>query len=117
VPPLHDVLTALAGRPEVTGALVVSDEGLVIDSVLPTGLEAETVAAMGATALRAIAGLSESLGHGAPASVVIEGPTGTAVLGRLPSGAALVVVAADDGDLGELLYDLRRHTPALSELV
>ena len=50
MPPLHDVLTALAGRPDAAGALVASDEGLVIDAALPPGLEPETIAALAATA-------------------------------------------------------------------
>ncbi len=118
MPALHDVLTALADRPDVAGALVVSDEGLVIDSALGAGsAEPEATAALAATAQRALSGLGEALGHGTPHEVVIDAEGGTTVLRRLPSGATLLVIAAPDGDLGTLLYDLRRHGPALSELV
>lgn len=118
MPALHDVLVALADRPDVAAALVVSDEGLVIDSALPSGgVEAEAAAALAATAQRSLTGLGEALGHGPPRDVVLDGPGGTAVLQRLPSGATLLVLAAPDGDLGTLLYDLRRHGPALTELV
>jgi predicted regulator of Ras-like GTPase activity (Roadblock/LC7/MglB family) len=118
MPPLHDVLEALAGRPDVAGALVVSDEGLVIDAApADSAIEAETAAALAATAQRALAGLSEALGTGIPTEVVLDGGSGTAVLHRLPSGATLLLVLAPDGDLGALLYDLRRHGSALTELV
>jgi predicted regulator of Ras-like GTPase activity (Roadblock/LC7/MglB family) len=118
MPALHDVLTALADRPDVAGALMVSDEGLVIDSALGTDApESEATAALAATAQRALAGLGEALGHGPPREVVIEAEGGTTVLRRLPSGATLLVIAAPEGDLGTLLHDLRRHGPALSELV
>jgi hypothetical protein len=35
----------------------------------------------------------------------------------LPSGGILLVLAAPEGDLGTLLYDLRRHSPALVSLL
>src|SRR5690606_30704081 len=58
MPPLHDLITALAGRPDASGALVVSDEGLVIDAALPVGVEAEAIAAHAATAFRSLLGLT-----------------------------------------------------------
>lgn len=117
MPPLHDVLTALAGRPDAAGALVISDEGLVIDAVLPPGLEAETIAALAATAFRTMHGLATSLHHGTPVQVVLDSEHGTVVLTPLSVGSTLLVVAAPGVELGELLYDLRRHGPALAELV
>lgn len=118
MPALHDVLVALADRPDVAGAVVVSDEGLVIDAALPAGgPEVDAAAALAATAQRALAGLGEALGHGAPREVVLDGGDGIAILHRLPSGATLLLIADGDGDLGELLHDLRRHGPALTELV
>jgi hypothetical protein len=117
VPSLRQVLAALAARPDADGAMVVSDEGLVIEAALPSGLDPETIAALAATAQRGLAALGEALGHGAPGDVVLDGPEGTAVICRLPRGASLVVLAAPDGELGRLLHDLRRHAPALTELV
>ena len=117
MPPLHDVLTALAGRPDAAGALVVSDEGLVIDSALPDRLEAETIAALAATAYRTLHGLTTALHHGVPAQVVIDSAAGVVVLCPLTSSSTLLVLAAPEAELGELLYDLRRHGPALAELV
>lgn len=118
MPALHDVLVALADRPEVAAALVVSDEGLTIDAAISgVAIETEAAAALAATAQRSLAGLGEALGHGIPREVLIDGPDGTAVLRRLRSGVTLLVVATPDGDLGALLHDLRHHGPALSELV
>lgn len=117
MPPLRDVLTALAQRPEVAGALVVSDEGLVIEASLPAGLDPETVAAHAATALRALGDFTQSLRHPASDQVLVDGADGSAILHRLPSGATLVVLARRDGDLASLLLDLRRHGPAIAELV
>ena len=117
MPPLHDVLTALAGRPDAAGALVASDEGLVIDAALPPGLEPETIAALAATAFRTLHGLASAMHHGEPAQLVLDSTGGTVVLSQLTSTTTLVVLAAPGAELGELLYDLRRHGPALAELV
>lgn len=117
MPPLHDVLTALAGRPDAAGALVASDEGLVIDAVLPPGLEAEAIAALAATAYRTMHGLATALHHGTPLQVVLDSTGGTVILCQLTTSNMLVVLAAQGAELGELLYDLRRHGPALAELV
>lgn len=117
MPPLRSILAALADRPDVAGVALVSDEGLVVEAVLPAGVDADAAAALAATAVRALRGLGDAVGHGAGRSAVVEGATGALVLERLPSGATLLLLAADDGDLGALLYDLRRHLPALLPLV
>lgn len=117
MPPLHDVLIAIAGRPDAAGALVVSHEGLVIDAVLPTAVEAETVAALAATSYRTLEALAAGVAEGTVQRVVLEADHGVVILHRLTAGAALVVLAAADAELGDLLHDLQRHGPALAELV
>lgn len=117
IPPLTDALQTLAGRPDVAGALVVSDEGLVVASAMPDGAELEAIAALAATAQRALASLSSAIGHGPARQTVLDGPDGSAVIVRLDSGATVVVLATADGDLGELLYAIRGALPRLSGLV
>jgi predicted regulator of Ras-like GTPase activity (Roadblock/LC7/MglB family) len=117
MPPLHDVLATLAGRPDASGALVVSDEGLVIDAVLPAGIEAEAVAAHAATAFRSLQGLATALHHGTPQQAAIDSEHGVVILTLLTAGSALVVLGRPGAEMGELLYDLRRHGPAVAELV
>lgn len=117
IPPLNDALQTLAGRPDVAGALVVSDEGLVIAAAMPDGAELEAIAALAATAQRALVSLSSAIGHGPASQTVLDGPDGSAVIVRLGSGATIVVLAAIEGDLGELLYAIRGAMPRLSGLV
>ncbi len=116
MPPLRELINGLAGRPGVSGALVVSEEGLVVEASLPTPVDPDTTAALAVTALRAMDSLGGTLGQAGTGELVASFPSSTAVLRRLPSGALLVVVAADGADLGELLHDLRRHGPALAGL-
>ncbi|HET9066800.1 MAG TPA: roadblock/LC7 domain-containing protein [Gemmatimonadales bacterium] len=117
IPPLTDALETLAGRSDVAGALVVSDEGLVVAAAMPDGAELEAIAALAATAQRALASLSSAIGHGPASQTVLDGPDGSAVIVRLDSGATIVVLAAADGDLGDLLYAIRGSLPRLAGLV
>lgn len=115
--PLRSVLMAFADRPDVAGAVVVSDDGLVVESVLPDQVDADEIAALTATGMRALVGLSAAARAGAPIQTVIEAAQGTLILQRLAPAGFLVALAAPDGDLGALLYDLRRHAPALTTLL
>lgn len=115
--PLRSVLMALVDRPDVAAVVVVSDDGLVVESNLPTDLDAEELAALATSAGRAIAALGAAAQSGPLAQATVECADRTLVLQRLPSGATLLVLAADGGDLGTLLYDLRRHAPALVPLL
>ena len=115
--PLRSVLLALVDRPDVAAVVIVSDDGLVVESHLPIGLDAEELAALAASAGRAIGALGGAAHAGALVQAAVECAQGTLVLHRLPSGAILLVLAAEGGELGTLLYDLRRHSPALVSLL
>jgi predicted regulator of Ras-like GTPase activity (Roadblock/LC7/MglB family) len=108
---------ALADRADVAAAVVVSDDGLVVESSLPAQFDAEELAALTTSAGRTLAALARAAQHGELHLVVTESATGTFVILRLPSGANLLVLATPDGDLGTLLHDLRRHAPALVPLL
>jgi len=115
--PLRSVLQALVDRPEVAGAVVISDEGLVVEAALPATMDPDAVAALAATALRTLGGLTESATLGEPIQVVVDAPGGVLAVQRLSGRTSLVVFATDAGDLGSLLFELRRHSPALAPLV
>lgn len=115
--PLRSVLQALVDRPEVAGAVVVSEEGLVVEAALPASVDRDAVAALAATALRTLIGLTQSAGLGEPTQVVVDAPGGVLALQRLDGRTSLVVLAAEAGDLGALLFELRRHGPSLAPLV
>ena len=75
------------------------------------------MAAHAVSVLRYLASLGGAVAQGAPRQVVVEGTEGVLVLHRLPGGATLLVLAAPGDELGILLNDLRRHAPALEQLI
>lgn len=115
--PLRSVLTAFAERPDVAGAVLVSDDGLVVEANAPAGLDIEELSALATSAARSLAALCAAARVGGVDQTVVDATSGTLVLQRLPTGALLIVLAAPDGDLGQLLYDVRRHAPALVSLL
>ena len=115
--PLRSVLLALADRADVAGVVVVSDDGLVVESSLPVGIDPEELAALATSAVRGITALGLAAQTGTLAQAAIDGSHGALVVQRLPAGGILLVLAAVDGDLGTLLYDVRRHAPALMSLL
>jgi predicted regulator of Ras-like GTPase activity (Roadblock/LC7/MglB family) len=115
--PLRSVLAALADRPDVTAAMVVSDDGLVVEASLPAGLDPDELAALATSAGRAIAALGAASQFGDPVQTVVDCTLGVLVLQRLPSRATLLVLADGAAEIGTLLYDVRRHAPALVSLL
>lgn len=111
---LRTLLNGIAQRPEVTGVAIISGDGLLIEHALPPGTDGEALAALAATVVRQLAelGTASRLGH--PTGAVIEFSGGPAIIGMV-DGAALFVMARPDADLGELLYLVRRHRPAVAD--
>lgn len=114
---VQQTLSALVSRPDVTGAAFVSDEGLLVASRLPESTDAEAIAALGASLLRDAAQLAGAVGRPAPERIVCDSDAGMLVLGRLGTGAALVVLAAPGADVGLLLFHLRQQQAALSAIL
>lgn len=113
---LAAAVRTLASRADVAGIVVLSDEGLVVGAELPPGLEPETIAALAATAQRALASLGTALGQGVATQIVLDAADGTTILTRLPAGASVLALAADGAELGDLLHALRQHSPVLADL-
>ena len=112
---LRTLLQGLVNRSEVTGAAIISGDGLLIDHALPPGVDGDALSALAATVVRQLTELGAVSRLGQPFTAIVEFAAGPAVIGLVEEGAALVVLAKPDADLGELLYLMRRQRPALSE--
>jgi predicted regulator of Ras-like GTPase activity (Roadblock/LC7/MglB family) len=114
---LSEVVRALAARDGVDLVLLLSADGLPIDQAGARSADGEAAAALTATLLRHAERLGSELGGGAPASLVLELDDGAAVVAPLGREGALLVAARGDADLGGLLFELRRHRPAVAALL
>jgi predicted regulator of Ras-like GTPase activity (Roadblock/LC7/MglB family) len=114
---LGDVVRAMADRSDVAAAVLVSADGLPIQHAGRRALEPDAVAALAATAARHGGALADAIELGPVETLVLECGAGLLAVARLGSGDWLLVLPADGADLGALLYDLRRHRPAIASLL
>jgi predicted regulator of Ras-like GTPase activity (Roadblock/LC7/MglB family) len=114
---LGEVVRALAGRDGVEAVLVLSADGLPIEQASSVPFEAESLAALTATLAQYATRLGLGAGRGALRTGVLEYERGILIVAQIGGGDGLAVLAAPDANIGELLYDLRQHRPALAALL
>lgn len=114
---LRDVVQALLQRDGVEAVLVTSSDGLPIDHASRNGLDPETIAALLPALAQSAAQVGSAAGCDGLTTAVLEYGDRLVVYARLTDEAGLLLVAAAGADLGPMLYDLRRHGPAIAELL
>jgi predicted regulator of Ras-like GTPase activity (Roadblock/LC7/MglB family) len=103
--------------PDIESAAVVSVDGLIMASSLPTGVEEDRVAAMSAAMLSLGERIATELGRGMLDQVYIRGGNGYVVLMSIGEEAVLTVLARQQAKLGLLFLDMKRTTQELSRIV
>ncbi|HLS48004.1 MAG TPA: roadblock/LC7 domain-containing protein [Gemmatimonadales bacterium] len=110
---LAGIVRQFAERDGVTGAVVVSPDGLPIDHA-GTVPDAEALAALTVTLLRPAARLGQTASSGNLYRSVLEFADGFALLAAVRNDHWLLVLARPDADVGTLLFELRADGPALA---
>jgi predicted regulator of Ras-like GTPase activity (Roadblock/LC7/MglB family) len=114
---IAEVVRGLGARSGVEAVLVLSADGLPIEHASRVPFEPEAVAALTATLVQYATRLGLGAGRGAPRTSVIDYERGLLIVAQLGSGDSLAILAAPDSDVGELLFDLHQHRPALVALL
>jgi predicted regulator of Ras-like GTPase activity (Roadblock/LC7/MglB family) len=117
MPSLNELISGLAARDGVEAALVLSADGLPIEQSSRGSFDAESLAALTATAVQYAAKLGSAAGRGTFRTAVIEYERGLLVIAQFGAGDCLAILAAPEANVGPLLYDLRQHRPALAALL
>jgi uncharacterized protein len=114
---LNEVVRSLSTRDGVEAVLVLSADGLPIEHAARGTFDAESAAALTASLLQHATRLGIGAGRGALRNAVMEYERGLLIVAQVGAGDCLAILAAPDADVGDLLYDLRQHRPALAALL
>ncbi len=114
---LNEVLRGLSTRDGVEAVLVLSADGLPIDHASRGTFDPESLAALSATLVQYATRLGLGADRGALRNAVMEYERGLLIVAQVGAGDCLAILAAPDADVGDLLYDLRQHRPALAALL
>jgi predicted regulator of Ras-like GTPase activity (Roadblock/LC7/MglB family) len=114
---LGAVVKALAARDDVAAVVLASADGLPIQHAGSLPADPDAIAALAATFGRQAGALADTLWQGAADTVALECNDQLAIAARLNGGDWLIVLPANGADAGALLFELRRHRPALAALL
>ena len=117
MPSIRDLVAAIRQREGVDAAIVLGRDGLLIDSNLDPGIDAEDLAAR----IPSIIGAADEFGaateRGELLTAVLEHRHGLAIVSVLSTEAILLVLVTPRANIGQLLFELRRNREHIAALV
>lgn len=117
LPTIHDLVRALAQREGVEAVVILGRDGLLIDTRTTGNLDGEHLAALSPAVAAAAEALGQAAGRGSLVTTVLEYERGHAILSAVSPDALLLMVVHHSANLGDLLFDLRRHRANIASLV
>lgn len=106
-----------AAAPDIEASAIVSVDGLIMASALPTDVEEDRVSAMSAAMLSLGERIAIELGRGALEQVYIRGDSGFIVLTSVGEEAVITALARQDAKLGLVFLEMRRASEDIAKLV
>ena len=106
-----------AASPDMEASAVVSVDGLIIASALPTDVEEDRVSAMSAAMLSLGDRIASELGRGSLEQVFIRGKNGFVILTAVGDDAVLTALARENAKLGLIFLEMRRAAEDLLRIV
>jgi uncharacterized protein len=106
---INDVLRALRqGTPEVIGAAVVSSEGFIVASVLPSEVDEDLIGGMSASLLGISERISSDLMRSQMEQTYVRSPKGYIVVNACGPDAVVVLLVSREAKLGLIFLELKR---------
>jgi uncharacterized protein len=106
-----------AASPDIEASAVVSVDGLIMASALPSDAEEDRVSAMSAAMLSLGERIAGELGRGGLEQVYIRGGHGYVILTAVGEEAVLTALAREQAKLGLIFLEMRRAAEDLVRLV
>ena len=102
---------------DVEASALISNNGLVIASALPAGIDDDRVGAMSAALLSLGDRAGKELARGDIDRIMIQGEKGYVITTSAGDEAVLTVMAKPNAKLGLIFLDIKRAAVALSKLI
>lgn len=109
--------STIALSPDIEALTLVSTDGLPIESVLPTDMEEDRVAAMGAALLSLGERAAEELERGGLEQVVVRAEKGDVILTSVGEDALLLALMSKEAKLGMIFMALKRLVKELKKII
>ncbi len=106
-----------AASPDIEASAVVSVDGLIIASALPSEVEEDRVSAMSAAMLSLGERISAELGRGSLEQVFIKGGEGFVILTSIGADAVLTALARQNSKLGLIFLEMQRAAHDLEQVM
>ncbi len=103
--------------PEIIGAVVVTMDGFVVSSVIPSEVDEELISGMAA----ALLGVGERIAHDLMRSdmeqVYVRSPKGYVIINAISNESALVLLVTREAKLGLIFLELKRAVRELARVM
>ncbi len=106
-----------AAAPDIEASAIVSVDGLIMASALPSDVEEDRVSAMSAAMLSLGERIASELGRGGLEQVYIRGDEGAIVLTSVGEEAVLTALARPEAKLGLIFLEMRRAAEDLLKVL
>jgi uncharacterized protein len=111
---ITEVLRGLrTSSPEVIGACVVSSEGFIVASVVPSEIDEDLIGGMAASLLGVGERIASDLMRSQMEQVYVRSPKGYIIVNAVGPDAALVLLVTREAKLGLIFLELKRTTADL----
>lgn len=115
---LNSILSDLNGSSaDIEASAVLSTDGLMMDSILPAGMDEDRVGAMSAAMLSLGDRTSEELARGTLEQVLIKGDKGFILMIYAGPDAVVTVLTKPEARLGLIFLDVKRAAKAIHKIV
>ena len=115
---IQDVLRSLrAVSPDIVGSAMVSTDGFIIASLLPSEVDEELVSGMAAALLGVGERIATELMGGSMEQTYVRGRLGYVLLNAIGPDALLIVLTTPDAKLGLVFLDVRRRVAELAKIL
>lgn len=102
---------------DVEASALISNDGLMIASALPSGVDEDRVGAMSAALLSLGDRAGKELARGDIDRIMIQGEKGYVIMTSSGEEAVLTIMAKPNAKLGLIFLDIKRAAEALSKLI